>query len=507
MSSAPLVVLLAIAAIWPFGRDRDRDEPFEPTGTVKDLERADVRVDTDAAIVGSEAKAMESYRLFLDVASDDPLLKAEAMRRLADLQLETADVEELASNVESLGSLGSTIDMYEQLLESYPNYAKNDLVLYQLARAYEAEGRIDDSLVTLDRLIAQYPRTVHIAEAEFRRGETLFVQKRYRDSERAYARVLEEGEASAFYEQSLYKHGWAMFKQQLYDDSLASFFGLLDRQLGTDNDASGDRDPAVLYAAMGRAQQELVDDTFRVLSIGFSYLDGPESISRYFSRRGARPYAFIAYTNLGDLYLEQERYQDAADAYHAFVELDPYHAKAPLLQVEVIEAFKKGAFADLVLEGKENFVETYGPDSPYWRRYTFEQQPEVVAHLKSNVTDLAAYHHAEAQQTKDAREYAAAARWYRTYLQSFPDDANAAQTNFLLAEVLYESGSFRDAAFEYERTAYAYPFHDNAGEVGYAALLAYAKHEEELGGAPRAEWHRRGIDSALKFAEDRKSVV
>ncbi|HSC16058.1 MAG TPA: tetratricopeptide repeat protein, partial [Gammaproteobacteria bacterium] len=142
-----------------------------------------------------------------------------------------------------------------------------------------------------------------------------------------------------------------------------------------------------------------------------------------------------------------------------------------------------------------------GPGSPYWQRFTFEQQPEVVAHLKSNVTDLAAYHHAEAQKTNDAREYAAAARWYRSYLQSFPDDANAAQTNFLLAEVLYESGSFRDAAFEYERTAYAYPFHDNAGEAGYAALLAYAKHEEELGGAPRAEWHRRGIDSALKFAE------
>jgi tetratricopeptide (TPR) repeat protein len=498
MTNAPLLVLLAAAAIWPFGRDRDRDDP---TGTIKDLERAEVEIDTQARIDGSEAKAMESYRLFLDVASDDPVLKAEAMRRLADLQLETADAEELASNVQSLGTLGSTIDMYEQLLATYPNYAKNDLVLYQLARAYEAEGRIDESLATLDRLIREYPRTEHLDEAQFRRGETLFVQKRYHDSERAYAYVLGVGDASPFYEQSLYKHGWALFKQQEYEDSLSSFFGLLDRQLGTDNDASGDRDPAVLYSAMGRAQQELVDDTFRVVSIGFSYLDGPESISRYFNAQGARPYSFIAYTNLGDLYLEQERYQDAADAYHAFVDLDPYHAKAPLLQVEVIEAFKKGQFADLVLEGKENFVETYGPGSPYWQRFTFEQQPEVVAHLKSNVTDLAAYHHAQAQETRDAREYAAAARWYRTYLQSFPDDANAPQTNFLLAEVLYESGDFRAATTEYERTAYAYPFHDNAGEAGYAALLAYAKHEDELAGTARAAWHRQGIDSALKFAE------
>ena len=178
MSNAPLLVFLAITAIWPFGRDRDARSD-EPTGTIKDLERADVEVDTQAAIVGSEAKAMESYRLFLDVASDDPLLKAEAMRRLADLQLETADVEELASNVESLGSLGSTIQMYEQLLESYPNYAKNDLVLYQLARAYEAEGRIDDSLATLDRLDRAVPahgaarRSAVPARRDAVRAETL----------------------------------------------------------------------------------------------------------------------------------------------------------------------------------------------------------------------------------------------------------------------------------------------------------------------------------------------
>jgi TolA-binding protein len=503
MSNAPLVVLLTIAAIWPFGRDRDRerDKEPEPTGTIKDLEHRAVEVDTSAAIVGSEAKAMESYRLFLNVASDDPVLKAEAMRRLADLQLETADVDELAANVQSLGAFSGTIEMYEQLIESYPNYAKNDLVLYQLARAYEAEGRNDESLATLDRLIAEYPGTAHRGEAEFRRGETLFVQKRYRDAERAYEHVLSTGPSSPFYEQSLYKHGWSLFKQQLYDESLVSFFGLLDRQLGTDNSASGDLDPAVIYSAMGRAQQELVDDTFRVLSIGFSYMDGPESISRWFNRHGARPYAFIAYTNLGDLYLEQERFQDAADAYHAFVELDAYHAKAPLLQVEVIEAFKKGEFADLVLEGKRGFVETYGPGSPYWQRFTFADQPEVVAHLKSNVTDLAAYHHAEAQKTRAAAEYAAAARWYRTYLQSFPDDANAPHTNFLLAEVLFESGNFRDAAAEYERTAYAYPFHAEGGEAGYAALLAYAKHEESLRGNERAAWHRQGIESALRFAD------
>jgi TolA-binding protein len=503
VSAAPLLTLIAIAAIWPFGRDRDRDrdreESFEPTGTIKDLERRKVAVDANASIVGGEAKAMESYRTFLDLASEDPLLRAEAMRRLADLQLETSEMQQLQSNVQSLGSFAGTIDMYEQLLKSYPNYAKNDLVLYQLARALETDGRLEDALATLDRLIEEYPQTPHFDEAQFRRGEMLFVQKRYGEAEDAYADVLAEGPESPFYEQSLYKHGWALFKQQEHAAGLKSFFALLDRkfQVGTGVDA----DPAELYSAMGRAEQELVEDTFRVVSISFSYLDGPEAISEYFGRNGTRPYAFIVYTNLGDLYLEQERYQDAADAYHAFVKLDPYHGKAPLLQAEVVEAFKQGGFADLVLEGKQGFVETYGPGSPYWQRFSYEQQPEVVAHLKANVTDLAAHHHAQAQATHDSTEYAAAARWYRSYLQSFPDDANAPETNFLLSEVLFESGNYREAALEYERTAYAYPFHAHGGEAGYAALLAYAKQEEQLRGAAQAEWHRQGIDSALRFAE------
>ncbi|HLF09824.1 MAG TPA: tetratricopeptide repeat protein, partial [Gammaproteobacteria bacterium] len=348
MSTGPLLTLLAITALWPFGRDRDKTP--DPTGTIKDLEASVVEIDTSASIANSEARAMESYRLFLDLASEDPVLRSEAMRRLADLRLETFEAEQLQSNLQSLGgNFGGTIDMYERLLESYPSYAKNDLVLYQLARAYEAEGRLEEALHTLDRLISGYPQTPYFDEAQFRRGETLFVDKRYAEAEGAYSDVLVRGADSAFYEQALYKHGWALFKQQQHAEGLPSFFALLDRKFqtgGTGNDA----DPVAQYSAMGRAEQELVADTFRVLSISFSYLDGPEAVSDYFSANGSRPYAYMVYTNLGDLYLEQERFQDAADTYRALVEQDPYHAKAPLVQVEIIEAFKQGGFADLVLD-------------------------------------------------------------------------------------------------------------------------------------------------------------
>ncbi|HSG64747.1 MAG TPA: tetratricopeptide repeat protein, partial [Gammaproteobacteria bacterium] len=198
--------------------------------------------------------------------------------------------------------------------------------------------------------------------------------------------------------------------------------------------------------------------------------------------------------------LEKERYQDAATAFSAFPELDAYHEKAPLLQAEVISAYEAGGFAALVLDAKRSFVERYGPDSLYWQRYTYEQEPEVVAQLKSNLMDLAAYYHADAQASSSAESYRLAGRWYRDYLAAFPDDSDSAHTNFLLAEVLFESGDYRAAVVEYERTAYDYAQHAEGAEAAYAALLAYNAVEATLDPAALEPWRRQQIDSALRFA-------
>ena len=111
---------------------------------------------------------------------------------------------------------------------------------------------------------------------------------------------------------------------------------------------------------------------------------------------------------------------------------------------------------------------------------------------KSNQKDLAEYYHAQAQKSKKAEDYSAAARWYRAMLDSFPQDAEAPATRYLLSEVLFESGRFAEAAREYERTAYDYPLHAKSAAAGYAALIAYQKHEATIEGESHALWHRQG---------------
>ncbi len=475
------------------------DAAVKKKDTIKSLEKKTVEVRPGNVILDSTDLARDNYRAFLDLVTDDPELRAEAMRRLGDLELESTEADQLADNIESLESQGydNAVSLYQQLLEAYPDYRRNDTVLYQLARAYEIGGRTDEALDVLNELVAKFPETALIDEVQFRRGEMLFLRKDYNDAEAAYQDVRKYGEASRFYEQALYKLGWSQFKLAWHEDSLQPFFELLDRKIkGIDIGEGEER-----LGALKRAERELVEDTFRVLSISFSYMEGAKSIDEFLETRDNPAYSYIIYSNLGDLYLEKERYVDAAETYEAFVEQDPYHPKAPILQVEVIEAYKRGGFPSLVLEGKKGFVERYGMDGEFWVRNPAEENQAVAAHLKTNLIDLAQYYHAEAQRDGKKSDYQEAANWYRKYLAYFPGQADSANTNFLLAEILFESEDYEAATAEYERTAYGYIDHEKSSEAGYAAILSYREHEKSLAGVAKDEWHKRYLDSGLKFAD------
>jgi TolA-binding protein len=489
MTAAGVAMLLTAAA----------HADVKKADTIESLEKETVEIRPGNVIINSSDLARDNYREFLDLVADDPSLSAEAMRRLGDLELEASEAAQLAENIESLEgtSYDNAVSLYQRLLEAYPSYRRNDTVLYQLARAYEIGGRTDEALGVLEELVVKYPATPIIDEVQFRRGEMLFLRKRYNEAEQAYRAVIDFGEESRFYEQSLYKLGWSQFKLAWHEDSLNPFFELLDRRLG----GVELRDGEDRLAALGRAEQELIEDTFRVLSLSFSYMAGAKSIDDYFGKRGQPEYAYVIYMNLGDLYLEKERYVDAAETYEAFVDQDPFHPKAPLLQVEVIEAYKRGGFPSLVLDGKKGFVERYGMDGNFWVRNPREQNNAVAAHLKANLTDLAQYYHAEAQRDGKRSDYQEAARWYRKYLAYFPGEADTANTNFLLAEILFESQDYAEAKTEYERTAYAYPMHEKSAEAGYAALLAYREHETSLEGEEKTAWHQQYLDSGLRFAD------
>jgi cellulose synthase operon protein C len=468
--------------------------------TLKSLATREVRVEPDQRVTANENQALEAYRRFLDTKPVDTQ-RSEALRRLGDLEMDsTANRIASGTAVGTAADYRAAVTRYQDYLKAFPKDPGNDRVLYQLASAHDQSGELELALKTLDRLVLEYPGTPYRDEANFRRGELLFAARDYAKAEVAFGGVLKGDSNNPYHERALFMQGWSLFKLARLEDALQSFFGVLDRKI-TLPERRGMLDEGLAEQPdLPRADRELIDDTFRVLSLCLQNLQGAESIPAYITTAQRRGYEYRVYDQLGELYIKQKRTKDAADTYGSFARRFPLHAQAPFMQARVIGIYQDAGFDSLALDAKKDYVSRYGSTSefrranpPGWER----AQPLVKTHL----AELARHYHAAAQKSKATADYQEAVRWYRAYLESFPRDPDSAQNNFLLAELLFEDSRFGEAAAEYEKTAYQYPRHAKDADAGYAALLAYAGIEKRAAAAELPALQRISVASALRFGD------
>lgn len=470
--------------------------------TLKSLEGHVYAMPAREPIDSSGQRAMQAYREFARAAPRDPL-RPEALRRLGDYEMRSIENRQLGEADETGGKerepqaggkdYQRAARHYEDLLRAYPHYPGNDRVLYQLAQAHELGGELDKALAALDRLVSKYPATEYREEAQFRRGELLFSVREYAKARMAYEAILAAGERSPFHERSLYMHGWTAFKQLQFDEAMRSFFRVLDRKLI--GRAGADLHPE--RPALSRADSELVDDTFRAVSLSLSVLKGPDSIPAHMNP-ARHEYEHLVYQELAALYRRQERAKDAADTFSAFALRYPTHPRSASMQASVIDVYQQGGFVQLALEAKRVFVTGFGIDSRY-RQANPSLYPQVLPWLRTHLEDLALHAHASAQKSRQTADYQSAIVWYREYLRAFPADAKTPRLHFLLAETLYAQGHHAQAAAEYEITSYHYPRHEKSADAGYNALLSHTEHEKHAGGSEKNARALASVENALRF--------
>jgi TolA-binding protein len=527
--------------------------------TLADLKRVDADID-EVYVADSLERAADAYRRYLNETPESERTP-EAMRRLADLQLEqeygvlgggdrgpmemaapesatpqplaqdrapavsvapelsesdqdfVARASErevfLAPQEDADPTLGLGLDgepvpagpqeaiqTYWKILETYPNYERNDQVLYQLSRAYDEIGQPDEAMKVMDRLIVEYPYSRYVDEVYFRRGEYYFVRKKYLDAEESYDAVVRMGPTTSYYELALYKLGWTFYKQELYGEALHRYMAMLDHRLATGYDFDQDFE---------ENDEHRVADTFRVISLSFSNLGGPETVDEYFALNGHRAYADKIYGNLAEFYFAKLRYDDAASVYKSYIDLNPFHKVSPQFSMRVVEIYGEAGFPMLVVESKKEFATRYAIDAEYWNYFDIAEREDVVGFLKTNLTDLAAHYHAlfQTEEFVDDRpeNFAEAAQWYRQFLASFPADGETPNTNYQFADLLLENEDFGLAAVEYERTAYGYELHEQSSKAGYAAVFAHRQHLDRATGASRIDIRAATVQSSLRFAD------
>jgi len=488
MTPAAPILMSLLLGLWPFGNDHDA-----PANSVGSLSAGDAASIEDKPVAADAARARSHYARYLEMESDGaPEMRAVALRRLGDLTLE--DGERLSADGEvahAKARFAEAAGLYRRFLDEFSDHKDASGVRYQLARALAMGGDESGSIDELDALVDASASDDLESEAYFRRGEAMFSSQQWRGAEDAYRSVLEQP-GSNFHEQARYKLGWALFKQGLHEASLDYFFEVADDHLV-------DGDSVVSLDSLERAQRELVDDSLRAIAIGFSYTEGPSAVDAYLETRiSSAAYTSLIYDRLGALYLDQERYQDAADTYATYVAAHLMADDAPAIQIRVEQAYREGRFAEQVLAAKRDFAERFGIASGFWDQWTPQQLPDAWAHLRLTLDELAEHYHALARTDGSPDAVAESVRWYQAWLATFPDDPEGARRQFLLGELLFDSDRFAEAAEAYERSAYDYAAHDDAAEAGHAAVLAWRRVAEHSDDAQTAA---RSITATLRFAD------
>jgi tetratricopeptide (TPR) repeat protein len=529
-------------------------------GTISQLRSVEPDLQ-EVPVDNSLVSAMAGYRQFLN-ATPNHQLAPEAMRRLADLQIEkdygvvggkgghtelpapASDPGEVvpvaiiahkqADPTPAESATAENDAAFEARATAQSPLNANDLDAAQLPEGAEVDltGPLQ-AITTYKKILNDYPWYERNDQVLYQMARAYDELGEPDEAMRVVDRLIAEYPQSKYVDEVHFRRGEYFFVRRKYANaeaayksvvsmgSASSFYELALYKLGWSLYKQEFYEEALhQYFALldykvstgydfdaehGEEEAKRIEDTLQVVSLSLSNLGGPEVIDEYFLTNGHRGYEDRVYRYFAEFYLTKRRYNDAAAVYRSFVALNPHHAVAPRFRMRVVEIYDQGGFSKLVLESKKEFATRYGLHADYWQYFDVTQAPDVLAYVKSNLKDLANHYHAQYQDASKGDDkptnFAEATHWYAEFIDSFHDDAETPPMNYQLADLLREQNDFAGAAREYERTAYDYQPHEKAAAAGYAAIFAHREYLKVVAENEQNAAKRATVDSSLKFAD------
>lgn len=413
-------------------------------------------------------------------------------KRLADLQMDVAEDKDIQGEFDPYAQ---AVELYERLLAD-SHGAGQDQIMYQLARAYDLQGNREKTIEYLDRMIAESPDSIHAVEAHFRRAEIAFSEADYVRAGTEYGHVVAAGEDTPYWQNANYMRGWSQFKESDLDGSLESFFAVIGSLLPEDQ-----ADPKALAAT----DRELLDDSFRVITLALGYLDGAETLAARMETLNQPAWQFLAYERLAQDHLAKERYLDSVATWQTFVDRNTLDLRAPNAHIGMIDTLVAADFPSQVQPKKEEFIKRYGVHGDFWNVHTAQDREAYLPTLKKYLGETAKLAHSKAQKldkgsNKRVGAFMQAANWYEEVVTTFPEDPAIAEHLFLLGEVYTEADEPTKAVASYQKVLREFPGDTNAPEAGYAAILGLAQLAEKAPNAELELLQRLKVDAQIEFA-------
>lgn len=430
--------------------------------------------------------------------------KADAYFRLAETHWEEAKYEYFLSRekydaaydcfeqkrcaqepVEPTEDYSTAIDYYRKVLLADPNYKRLDQVTYYLGRAAIEAGKAkkDRQLEKegekyLQDVIQKYPESPRVPESHLTLAEYYFDKDSLYYAKTNYEKIIQNFPNHGMFNYALYKLGWVYFNLAEFDKTIETFKRVI----------------ASIKGGGGGGVIEFRSQALKDLIQAYAELDNGWQMARdYFMGEVGEEDTYVKLDQMASLLVTKDRDEEAIDLYNHLIQHDKSAPKVVEYYDALLEVRRKIGDMGEIERQIDEIADVFAPKGSWLTANKNNKEAVDRAHdmVATNLSYLANFHHREAQKFDDKRrkadaevQYAAAAKYYKEFLDRYPEHSDSYKLNFYFAEILFDNISDKQDPDHYLKAAEQYEKvleKDKKGEfVEDAALGVVYAMESEL---------------------------
>lgn len=383
------------------------------------------------------------------------------------------------------------IEIYQRILNDFPDYKDRDKVHFFLAHEFYELGQTKEMVDQYALLIKTYPQSIYTPEAHLLLGDYYFNQKQdVEKSKDHYEAVLNHPDSPAT-AAARYKLAWCRINLvdyagalKLFEESVLSPLAAKDLDIDT-------------YRRVDVRLESLTDMAFCYPEVYKKTT--PEQDLAYFKRFAwSRPVYTAVLEKLAYRYYVKKKWAKTASLYRELADL----RQDPEKLIEYAKYIFESTQALGTYQHAERDVQII-VHALEIRKYSVHISTQTKENLINDfeifTRDIITHLHANANRTNSRQDFKIAAEAYKHYLDFFTQSPAAGEMAQNYAEALFSSDQYLEAGKQYEKiTPVATQNTKKRQEMLYSAVISYyqaLKQKDDLN-YYQAAFAREGLRSA-----------
>ncbi len=334
------------------------------------------------------------------------------------------------------------IDLYNKILDEFPEYEYQDKVIFFMAHEYREMGQFDKMMNAYTDLVERFPESPYRLETYLLIGDYYFDSMNLDKAEESYLTILAAPE-SHVHGMARYKMAWCHINRSRFPEALDLLETLVKDprydHMKTEIDA---------YKRINLRREALMD-----LAYCYTEVKPPEEALEYFANLSDSKSIYLAVlSKLGHRYFLKENWAAAADVYRTMISLSRNAQKNIDYAQKLFACAQRAKEMQDPEKSVEALIGVLEQVKYSWRTDPAEKE-RLNEEFEVYARDMATRLHLLASEKKDRERFRQAADAYAHYLDFFQQGGQVRDILENQAEALYEAGRYFQAALAYEKLA------------------------------------------------------